>query len=55
MDQCWRRQDQEVKQQQRKGYFDEDIYDFEGKYRASNEASEKASIQFYLSFYSYIF
>lgn len=30
MDQCWRRQDQENRQRQRGGYYDEDIYDFEG-------------------------
>lgn len=32
MDQCWRRQDQENRQRQRGGYYDEDIYDFEGTY-----------------------
>lgn len=32
MDQCWRRQDQENRQKQRGGYYDEDIYDFEGTY-----------------------
>lgn len=32
MDQCWRRQDQANKQIQKGGYYDEDIYDFEGTY-----------------------
>lgn len=36
MDQCWRRQDQANKQMQKGGYYDEDIYDFEGTYLSKN-------------------
>lgn len=36
MDQCWRRQDQANKQMQKGGYYDEDIYDFEGTYLRKN-------------------
>lgn len=32
MDQCWRREDQAKKKEQKGGYYDEDIYDFEGTY-----------------------